>query len=63
MALKEKIRAARMEAGLSQGDLAEKVGCTKRSISYWETTSRQPDFNLLAKIAEATGKTLDYFAA
>lgn len=62
MKLSEKIRQARTDAGMSQPALAEAIGVTKRSISYWETTDRQPDFAHLTKIARATGKPLDFFA-
>lgn len=62
MKLSEKIRQARHDSGMSQRELAEAIGVTKRSISYWETTDRHPDFALLTKIARATGKSLDFFA-
>ena len=62
MKLAEKIRQARKEAGMSQGDLARAIGASKRSVSYWETTDREPDFVQMTRIARATGKSLDFFA-
>ncbi|HIU79208.1 MAG TPA: helix-turn-helix domain-containing protein [Candidatus Avilachnospira avicola] len=36
------IRSARMEAGLTQAELAEWLGIPKRTIENWEQGSRKP---------------------
>ena len=38
----EKLKAARQAAGMTQGELAEKVGCDQRAISEWENGRREP---------------------
>ena len=37
MTLSEKLLALRTEKGLSQEDLAEKLGVSRQSVSKWET--------------------------
>lgn len=59
--LSQKIKKARTEAGLSQGQLAAAIGSSTRSISLWETTDREPEFKFLERIAQATGRSLDFF--
>jgi transcriptional regulator with XRE-family HTH domain len=56
----ERLVAAREEAGLSQRELADKLGVTQRSLSWWE---RQPVAlrpEQLAQLAAALGVTTDY---
>ena len=47
------IRAARKEVGLTQAELAEKLGVGLRTVEAWETGKRQPRYkhgNLLERI-------------
>ena len=46
-------RALRESRGLSQDELAAAVGCSRASISYYETTSRAPRTHLLDRYVEA----------
>ena len=49
----EQIRAARKEAGLTQVELAEKLGVSLRTIENWEAGVRQPRYkhgNILERI-------------
>lgn len=62
MNLAERIQLARNEAGFSQKQLAELVGSSKRSIAHWEGGYRQPEFTFIVRIADATGKPVDFFA-
>ena len=55
----EKLRAARLAAGLTQGQLAEKVGCQQRDISRWENGQREPMANTLKKLALALECSMD----
>lgn len=50
----EKLRAARKAAGLSQVELAEKIGCKQHHISRWEA-GREPGALTLKKLAQALG--------
>ena len=38
----EAIRDARQRLGLTQVQLAERIGCTPIAISYWERGTRRP---------------------
>lgn len=51
----EKLKAARLAAGLSQYQLAEKVGCSQHHISRWENGERGPSAKSLKKLANALG--------
>ena len=55
----EKLKAARLAAGLTQAQLAEKVGCQQRDISRWENGLREPVASTLKKLAEAIGCSMD----
>ena len=45
----EKIKTAREKAGLTQAQLAEKVGTTSQNISQYERGIRNPKYNTLEK--------------
>lgn len=45
----------RMERGLTQGQLAELIGCYPKDISRWERGERKPKVENLIKIADALG--------
>lgn len=57
----EKLRAARKAAGLTQVELAEKVGCKQKDISRWEN-GRPMTAETLKKLAQALGCTMDTLA-
>jgi len=47
----DRIRRLRQERGWTQTNLAEKVGCTKRAIIYYERDGRYPPAPILAAMA------------
>ncbi len=49
----------RSEAGLSQTQLGELLGVTNKAVSKWETGSTKPHTNLIPKIAEIFGITVE----
>lgn len=49
------IRAARQEAGLTQGQLADKLGIDNSAISYIETGRHTPSVPTLFRIAALLG--------
>ena len=49
------LKKLRKEQGLSQQALANKLHITKTSISRWESGQRQPDIDMIFRIAEALG--------
>jgi transcriptional regulator with XRE-family HTH domain len=57
-----KIRQAREDSGLSRFDLARLIGSTTKAIEHWERDKRRPLFENVVRVAEHTGKPLDYFA-
>lgn len=56
-----RLRKRRIAAGfLRQQDLADAVGVTTASISYYESGTRMPDAESLAKITQSLDCTADY---
>lgn len=53
------ITAARMAAGLTQGQLAERIGCTQKDVSRWERGVYSPRIDVLVKMAGALGCSLE----
>lgn len=51
----ENIREARKKAGLTQVQLAKKLGVPYQSIGQWETGKRNPKYETLERIASAIG--------
>lgn len=56
----ERIKELRQKAGLTQAELAEKVGFQPQTVSNWENGSREPDIAALAKLASLFGVSLDF---
>jgi transcriptional regulator with XRE-family HTH domain len=54
----EVLRRRRHDAGMSQGELAGRVGVTAASICYYESGSRLPSINTLLKLKSALGFTV-----
>lgn len=58
----KKIKILRKTRGLTQEQLAEKLGCKRATISNYEIGRRNPqNVKELEKLAEALGVTLEYF--
>lgn len=49
------LKAARVNAGLTQSDAAEKLGITKDVVSNWERHKTYPDAQMIPKIEQAYG--------
>lgn len=49
------IRALREQKGLTQGQLAERLGVSSKAVSKWETAKGLPDIALLQPLAQALG--------
>lgn len=56
--IKKEIIKLRLEKGLSQKDLAEKVGTRQSAISRLENGEYNPSIEFLNKVANALGKEL-----
>lgn len=59
MELGKKIKQFRFKAGLTQEQLAEKMGVAPQSVSKWENAVAMPDISLLPKLAEVFGVSID----
>ena len=59
MPLSERILSLRTRMGLSQEDLAEKLGVSRQSVSKWETGQSVPDLDKLIKLADLFGISVD----
>ncbi len=61
MALGERIRKARQEAGVSQQILADFISSTQNAISQYESGTRSVSLETLVSIARQLEKPLSYF--
>ena len=57
--ISENIKVKRKEAGLTQDELAAKLGVTFQAVSKWETELCSPDILLLPDLADIFGCTID----
>ncbi len=55
----ERMRAARIDRGLSQQGLADAVNATRQTIGLIEAGRYNPSLKLCVAICRALGKTLD----
>lgn len=59
MELGKKIKHLRFQAGLTQEQLAEKLGIGAQSVSKWENAVAMPDIAALPLLAEIFGVSID----
>ncbi len=52
------VKQLREKRGLTQGELAEKIGVSSKTVSKWETGKGLPDISLLQPLAQALGISL-----
>lgn len=60
MILADKIIDLRKKAGMSQEELAEKLGVSRQSVSKWEGAQSAPDLNRILQLSQIFGVTTDY---
>lgn len=56
----DKIAALREKQGLTQEELASKIGISRASLSHYEKSRREPDYNTLTKLADHFHVSVDY---
>lgn len=56
----ERIKELREDHDLTQSQLAEVLGTTQRTISYYEKNQREIPINVLVKYAKYFNVSLDY---
>lgn len=59
MDLAERLTALRKRAGLSQGDVAERLNVSRQAVSRWETGLTVPATDNLSRLSKLYGVTLD----
>src|ERR671936_2339659 len=52
------VREARLKAGLTQSELAERLGRERGQIARWEIGGQQPSFEKVRAVVEACGFVL-----
>jgi uncharacterized protein len=52
------IREARLKAGLTQTELAVRLGRDRAQVARWETGGQEPSFEKLRSVVEACGFSL-----
>lgn len=57
--MKRKLKDLRKSKGLTQEELAEKVGCTRVAIVYYETGYHIPRLDIAIKIAKILGANVE----
>ena len=57
----QKIKNLRLSHGMTQQDIAEKMGVARNTVSQWESGERKMSADQLIKYAKISRVTLDYF--
>lgn len=60
MSFGRKIVQARKNIGMTQKALAEAIGISAVRLNYWEKDKRQPDVEMIKKLAAVLGVSGDY---
>jgi len=60
MALSVKVKSLREKAGLTQSELAKKVGLTRSAVNAWEMSSAIPSTEIIIKLAKLFKVSTDY---
>ena len=53
------LRTLRSQKDLTQGELAEKIGVSQKTMSSWETGRTEPNVGEVIKLCEALGCTIE----
>ena len=56
----ERLRNLRAQSGKNQDEVAEECGISRIALARYEGGQRMPKMNILAKLAECYGVTVDY---
>ena len=55
----ERFARLRKQKGLTQEELAQKIGLSGQAVSKWENEASMPDISLLVELSEILGVSLD----
>ena len=59
MNIADRIQTLRKSRGISQEELADKIGVSRQAVSKWESDQCCPDISLLPLLADIFGITID----
>ncbi len=57
--ISKNIKRLRSEKGFTQDSLAEKINITRQAVSSWENDRTQPDIDMLEKLSEVLGVSIE----
>ena len=60
MSFSELLKKCRKKQGISQAELAARLGVTQQAVGKWESGKSSPDPSTVARIAGILGTTADY---
>ena len=60
MAIGERIKVERQKKGISQAALGDMLQVTQQAVAKWEKNLSEPDSQLLIKLSEVFGVSVDY---
>ncbi len=58
--LYERIKNLRVQVGLSQSELAKRLGVTKSAVNSWESGTNSPSLNYIIKMSQIFSVSTDY---
>lgn len=60
MNIADRIQYLRKQKGLSQEEMADKIGVSRQAVSKWESEQTTPDIDKIIIMSELFGVTTDY---
>lgn len=60
MTLGNRLKKLREKIEMEQKDVADKIGVKNNTLSQYESDKRQPDYDILQKLAKLYNVTIDY---
>ena len=55
-----RLKALRKEQNLSQRAIAQKIGCSQKSVDYWEKVEAEPTVRFICALADCFGCSTDF---
>ena len=59
MSISNNLRQLRLNSGLTQEQVAEKIGVTRQALSSYESGRTRPDIDMLLRLSEVYGTDID----
>ena len=59
MSVAENLRQLRLNSGMTQKQVAEKIGVTRQAVSNYESGRTRPDIDMLLRLSEVYGTDID----